>query len=182
MLTHAGSRILETPRLVLRRFEEKDADAMFAWAGDPIVMRWLPFATHQSIDETREVLADRLTMYGRKDFYSWAVTEKDTSRAVGSISLRVLDERARRGDVVFCLVHDRWGRGYMSEALAMVLDFGFHTVGFNRIEASHSEYCRASGAVLRRCGMQYEGMARQYYYCAEGYQDCHRYAKLKSDR
>ncbi len=35
---------------------------------------------------------------------------------------------------------------------------------------------------MRRCGMQYEGMSRQLYYCSEGYQDSHRYARLKSDR
>lgn len=182
MLNHAGTRVLETPRLVLRRFEEKDAEAVFAWAGDSQVTRFLPHAPHASVDQSRQMLRQWLDSYHRPDFYIWAITEKDTSRAVGAIVLSVVKEHDRSGEVGFCLLRECWGRGYMSEALDAVLDFGFHTVGFNRIEGAHSELNPAAGAVMRRCGMQYEGLARQLCYCAEGFQDCHRYARLKSDR
>ena len=106
---------------------------------------------------------------------------KRNSRTVGAIALNVLNEHDRSGDVGYCLLRECWGRGYMSEALSAVLEFGFHTVGFNRIEGTHSELNPASGAVMRRCGMQYEGLSRQLYYSNEGFQDCHRYARLKSD-
>ena len=56
MLSHTGTRVLETPRLVLRRFEEKDAEAMFAWAGDSQVTRFLRYATHKNVDDSRAVL------------------------------------------------------------------------------------------------------------------------------
>lgn len=182
MLNHVGTRVLETPRLVLRRFEEKDAEAMFTWTGDPLVVKYLRMDAQQSVEEAREVLRQWTQMYREPDYYAWAVTEKATSRAVGSIGLSVAVEQDRTGSVGFCLLRECWGQGYMSEALAAVLDFGFHTVGFNRIEGVHSECNPASGAVMRRCGMQYEGMSRQLYYCSEGYQDSHRYARLKSDR
>ena len=181
MLNHAGTRVLETPRLVLRRFEPADAEAMFAWAGDSQVTRFLRFPTHQSPDDSRRVLEGWQADYRRPDFYMWAITEKQSSRAVGSIALQTLNEHDRCGDLGFCLLRACWGQGYMTEALAAVLDFGFHVVGFNRIEGVHSQLNPASGAVMRRCGMQYEGMSRQLYYCAEGFQDSHRYARLKSD-
>ena len=181
MLSHTGTRVLETPRLVLRRFEEKDAEAMFAWAGDSQVTRFLRYATHKSVDDSRAVLRQWQECYRRPDFYEWAVTEKECSRTVGAIALNVLNEHDRSGDVGYCLLRECWGRGYMSEALSAVLEFGFHTVGFNRIEGTHSELNPASGAVMRRCGMQYEGLSRQLYYSNEGFQDCHRYARLKSD-
>ena len=181
MLSHAGTRVLETHRLVLRRFEEKDAAAMFAWAGDSQVTRFLRFATHKSAEDSLAVLRQWQEAYRRPDFYEWAITEKETSRPVGSIALNVLNEHDRSGDVGFCLLRECWGRGYMSEALSAVLEFGFHTVGFNRIEGVHSERNPASGAGMRRCGMQYEGLSRELYYSNDGFQDCHRYARLKSD-
>ncbi len=182
MLNHVGTRILETPHLVLRQFEAKDAAAMFAWTGDGQVTRFLRFAAHTSVEDARAVLRQWCESYRDPAFYQWAITEKETSRAVGSIGLFTLNAHDRSGEVGFCLLRECWGRGYMSEALAAVLDFGFHTVGLNRIEGVHSEFNPAPGAVMRRCGMQYEGMSRQLYYCSEGFQDCHRYARLKSDR
>ncbi len=181
MLKHTGTRILETPRLVLRRFEPGDAEALFAWAGDEQVVRFMRFARHQTADDSRQTLENWQEEYRRPDFYLWAITEKQSSRPVGSISLQACSEHDRSADVGFCLLRSCWGQGYMTEALSAVLDFGFHTVGFNRIEGVHSDKNPASGAVMRRCGMQYEGMSRQLYYCAEGFQDCHRYARLKSD-
>lgn len=182
MLSHVGTRIVETPRLVLRRFEEKDAPALFAIFGDALVTKYMRLNTLSSEQQARTLLLDWIERYRSPDYYNWAITEKQSSRLVGSIALHVNSEQDRTGSVGFALLRECWGRGYMSEALAAVLDFGFHTVGFNRIEGVHSELNPASGAVMRRCGMQYEGMSRQLFYCSEGYQDCHRYARLKSDR
>ena len=72
MLSHAGTRVLETHRLVLRRFEEKDAAAMFAWAGDSQVTRFLRFATHKSAEDSLAVLRQWQEAYRCPDFYEWA--------------------------------------------------------------------------------------------------------------
>ena len=68
-----------------------------------------------------------------------------------------------------------------SEAVREVIAYLMGECGINRIAAAHSVKNPASGGVLRKVGMQYEGMARELYRNRIGYHDCHRYAILKSD-
>ena len=58
MVTHRGTQIIETERLILRRFRLEDAQAMYdRWASDPEVTRFLTWPPHASADSTRQLLA-----------------------------------------------------------------------------------------------------------------------------
>ena len=82
----------------------------------------------------------------------------------------------KRGDIV--RIKREWlNPGETGDELYLVLE----ECGINRIAAAHAVKNPASGGVLRKAGMQYEGMARELYRNRIGYHDCHRYAILKSD-
>jgi ribosomal-protein-alanine N-acetyltransferase len=58
-MTHKGTIPLETDRLILRRFTAEDDTAMFKnWCADPDVTKYLMWKTHESIEESRQVLSD----------------------------------------------------------------------------------------------------------------------------
>lgn len=69
----------------------------------------------------------------------------------------------------------------MTEAVRAMVHYGLFDVGFNRVQAYHSVNNPASGSVMRKVGMTYEGMARQKYRNANGFQDCDLYGILKGD-
>lgn len=70
----------------------------------------------------------------------------------------------------------------MREALALLLEFGFVTMGLNRIEAlCHPDNLRAAG-LFRALGFSEEGIMRQYRHTASGFQDTALFALLRSDR
>ena len=69
----------------------------------------------------------------------------------------------------------------MSEALEAVLDFLFEEVGFNRIESRHDPHNPHSGDVMRKCGMTYEGTAREADWNNQGLCDTAHYAILRRE-
>jgi ribosomal-protein-alanine N-acetyltransferase len=69
----------------------------------------------------------------------------------------------------------------ISEALKKVLRFGLIEVSLNRIEAFHAINNPASGKVMIKCGMRYEGRAGQKYRSHNGFEDCDMYAILRED-
>lgn len=163
MLNHAGTRTLSTKHLILRRFETKDAADMFAnWANDPLVTRYLTWLPHVEQDVTRRVV--RLWTEGYRDanFYQWAVELRLTGQVVGSISVFDILEDVMKGETGYCLSRKYWGKGYMTEALSAVVRFCFDEVGFSRIQAMHDARNPASGRVMIKSGLMYEGRLHRY--------------------
>ena len=75
-----------------------------------------------------------------------------------------------------------WGKGYMTEAVSAMIDYLLNTVGANRILARFDPNNIASGRVMEKCGMKFEGVCRQDSYCDKrGYYDLAYYSILKDD-
>lgn len=180
-MIHCGTQRMTTERLALRPFTPDDAEALFAWSGDEQVNRYLRHMRHASLEQASDYLLRLEALYSCDDYYHWAIVPQGQDTPVGSIAMTVVSERDRIVEVGYSLRRDAWGNGYCTEALAAVIQLAFRGVGANRLQASHAVQNSASGAVMRRCGMQYEGMARQYFFSGTEFSDCHMYAILKSD-
>lgn len=182
MLNHIGTRELETDRLVLRRFMRTDAKDMFNnWTNDPEINRYMRWTPHRSVYETRKVLDGWIKKYDDLSSYHWAICLNDNREAIGSIGLFVVNEFDLCGDVGYCLSRRFWGKGITSEALIAVLYFAFNVVGFNRVEAYHSVNNPASGRVMQKAGMVFEGFAKQKFKSISGFEDSNMYAVVKED-
>lgn len=181
MLTHKGTKTIKTERLVLRRFTPDDAEAMFAnWANDERVTRYLTWAPHGSPELTRQLLTAWCAEYERDEYYNWTITEG--GMPIGNISVVLVSDKHEYACIGYCLGHDLWGRGFMTEAARAVIDFLFDEVGFNRIEISHATKNPASGRVALKCGLTYEGTKREFYRAQSGeMHDIAFYSVLRSE-
>lgn len=167
MLTHKGTQTIHTERLVLRRFTPDDAEAMFAnWANDERVTRYLTWAPHGSAELTRQLLTAWCTEYGHDNYYNWAITLDGTP--IGNISVVFINDKHDYACIGYCLGHDHWGKGIMTEAARAVIRCLFEDVGVNRIEISHATKNPASGKVAQKCGLTYEGTKREFYRSLSG--------------
>ena len=81
----------------------------------------------------------------------------------GDISLLSVDEKNEKAIVGYCLSRKHWRKGIMPEALEEVLRYLFAEVGFQRIESSHAVPNPASGRVMEKCGLLYEGTFRKSF-------------------
>ena len=183
MLTHKGTQTIETARLILRPFTMADAEPMFRnWASDDEVTKHLTWPTHASVEVSRMVLTDWTSSYRKPDYYQWAIVLKENGpEPIGSISVVHIKGKTRCATIGYCMSHAHWGKGIMTEALSALIDFLFDQVGFNRIEAEHDPNNPASGRVMEKAGMTYEGTSRQEGWSNQGIIDVSRWAILRCD-
>ena len=183
MVTHKGTQIIETERLILRRFRAEDAQAMYdRWANDPEVTRFLTWPPHTSADGTKQLLALWEKDYEKQDHYQWAITVKaQDDLPIGSIAVVFHDDRCRKAEVGYCIGRAWWHQGITSEALAAVIGFLFEEVGMERVEARHDVDNPNSGRVMEKCGMQKEGVHRHADWNNQGIVDMCMHAILKDE-
>ncbi len=171
---------LKTGRLVLRPFRIGDAPAVQRLAGDRAIADTTLNVPHPYADgmaeawiesHRSEFLADRLAAF--------AITLPDGT-LVGCISLRI-NRRFARAELGYWIGTAFWGQGYGTEAAREMLRYGFQELGLNRIFAHYLDRNPASGRVMEKIGMQYEGHLRQHVKKWEKFEDLTLYGILKSD-
>lgn len=181
-MKHLGTRTIDTERLILRRFTLEDVQAMYEnWASDPEVTKYLTWPAHGSAGITEMVLKDWISHYAEDDFYQWAIVPKNFGQPIGSISVVDKNDKAMLVHIGYCIGKNWWHRGIMTEALRAVLDFFFREVGVNRVETRHDPNNPHSGAVMRKCGMKFEGRLRQSDWNNQGICDADWYAILAEE-
>ena len=182
MLKHCGTKLLETDRLILRRFTIEDAEAMYKnWASDDEVTKFLTWPTHGSADISRMVVTDWVNSYEKDNFYNWAIELKEIGEIIGNISSVGGSDAVGRIHMGYCIGASWWGKGIVSEALECVMKFFFEEVEANRIDARHDVNNPASGKVMKKCGMTYEGTLRQYDINNQGIGDTAYYGILRDE-
>ena len=172
---------LETPRLILRRLEMRDAPDLFDYSRDPQVAKHVLWDAQTSVSEARAYVRYMLRRYRAGEPASWGIEEKETGRVVGTIGYMWYQRDNNACEVGYLLARRRWNLGYMTEALAEVLRFSFEELGVHRVEAQHEVENAASGAVMRKCGMRKEGTLRGRLYNKGRYVDVDLYAMLRED-
>lgn len=182
-LNHTGTVRLETERLILRPTSISDAEQMFNnWASDPEVTKYLFWKPHSDVEETKVILSKWDKENERPDYYHWGIVQKESGQIIGTGGVLGLNEKHHSADLGYCISRTYWGKGYMTEAVAAMIQHLFNIVGLNRITASHDTNNIASGRVMQKCGMAFEGIKRQAHYCVRrGFYDSACYAILKTD-
>lgn len=182
MLTHKGTQTIETPRLLLRRAVPEDAVPMFRnWASDPEVTKYLTWPAHESIAVSERVILNWIQEYEKESYYQWMIVLKEPGEPIGSISAVRQREDIGEVEIGYCLGTRWWHKGIMSEALAAVMAFFFTEVGMNRVAARHDPNNPRSGAVMRSCGMKFEGITRASDQNNQGVCDAAHYAISRRD-
>lgn len=161
IMKHCGTLPLETKRLILRPFEEADTLPAFRnWTSDPEVTKYLRWSYHRSISETEELGRFWLSKYSDPRWYHWVIVIKDDGEPIGTVSAARIDDVSATVEAGYCIGSRFRNMGYTTEALREVIGFFFRQVGANRIEARHDLRNTASGRVMEKCGMTFEGTLR----------------------
>lgn len=177
---HLGTRRIETDRLILRRFTADDAELMYKnWASDPEVTRYLMWPVHENAEVTKALLKVWVDAYSDEKKYEWCISLKETGEPIGSMGVAQINERAESMEIGYCIGRAYWHQGFTSEALAAVMQYLLNEVGARRIEARHDPKNPYSGAVMKKCGMQYEGTKIQGDWNNTGICDCALYGYVK---
>ncbi len=153
---------IETDRLILRPFTQRDADAVMRLAGD----REIADTTLNIPHPYKEGMAEDWISTHREgiesgDSLTLAITLTDTGELVGAVGLTVQKEHSR-AELGYWTGRQYWGLGYCTEAARALVEYGFDKMELNRIYASHFSGNTASGRVMEKLGMKHEGIMRQH--------------------
>ena len=144
-----------TYRLSMRPFEPTDAEAAFAWFGDPVVMRFTPTGPDASIEHTKVRLAKYQEHQATHGFSKWIIKDSGSGASIGDAGLLVLDEY-RWIDFGFRLSANYWGKGLASEAGLAWVHAAFGELHLNQLNAMVHPDNAASIRVLTKLGFAAE--------------------------
>lgn len=173
---------LESPRLRLRPLELEDAEAITALLQDPAIARWtnsIPWP--YSLDDARAYLSTRSDADATGDSFVWAMVEKKSDAFAGTIGLHDVRPDRGRAELGYWIGQPFREKGYTTEAARRVLSWAFEVARFERIQATYMPGNDASAGVMRRIGMQPEGLLRRYGFKNGEHFDLYLQAVLNDD-
>ena len=174
--------LLQTDRLLLRPFRNEDQQALLLLISEKEVAATTLRIPHPcTLGDVQDWLSAHQQEYEKRETIRWAICLRPAGTLVGGISL-FLNDAFQSAELGYWIGKPYWGQGYASEAAKRVVDFGFDTIGLNRIEAHFMQENNASAKILEKLGMQYEGLHRQLVKRWGQFKDVKTYAMLQSDR
>lgn len=181
-MNHQGTKIIETVRLILRRFTNDDISSAYRnWTSDENVTKYLRWPTHNDISVTESVIKDWIAAYENLAFYQWAIELKSIGEPIGTIAVVDMNEKLEIVHIGYCIGSKWWHQGITSEAFSAIIPFLFEEVGVNRIESQHDPNNPNSGNVMKKCGLRYEGTLRQADYNNQGIVDACMYSLISDE-
>lgn len=148
--------LLRTERLILRNWLERDRDLFHRINSDDQVMEFFPFRRDRA---QADAVMDRMHDDIAQDGYGWTAAEiADTGQCIGFVGLNAsnIAPLAPFGtlEIGWRLAPEFWGKGYVTEAARVLIDFGFGTLGRKEIISFAVRNNTRSTAVMERLGMR----------------------------
>jgi [ribosomal protein S5]-alanine N-acetyltransferase len=172
---------LRTERLLLRPFTLADAPNVQKLAGSKAIADTTLHIPYPYPDgQAERWISAHAPRFRDGRGAIFAITLPEDGLAIGSIGLVVVPDYQRAG-MGYWLGQSYWGLGYMTEAARKLLHYGFTELGLNRICADYFSRNPASGRVMEKIGMRYEGTLRQHVVKWGKFEDLKMYGILKSE-
>lgn len=172
---------LQTERLLLRPFQMSDAKRVQQLAGAFEIADTTGHMPHPYLDGmAEEWISGQADEFRDGDGATFAIVLRETGELIGAIGLTI-QAHNHRAEMGYWLGVPYWNHGYMSEAASAVIAFGFEQLHLNRIYASYFPRNPASGRVMQKAGMKYEGTLRQHFVRWTNPEDLVYYGILQSE-
>jgi [ribosomal protein S5]-alanine N-acetyltransferase len=173
---------IRTSRLLLRPFTEHDESDVHEYGSDAVVSQhadWGPNTAAQTHDRIEGYLEEQ--MRWPRDEVSLAVELRTERKVIGTVRLKIQDERTRTADLGFVFHRRYWNQGYATEATSAVLRVAFTTLGLHRVWATCDTRNVGSWRVMEKVGMRREAEFRRDAFQKGQWRDSYLYAMLEDD-
>lgn len=142
---------LKTERLILRRFTERDMEALFLILNDEEANKFLPWYTLKNLEETIKFYGERyVSKYEDPQGYAYAICLKENNFPIGYINVSMEENH----DFGYALRKEFWNKGIVTEAGQAVVE-QVKKDGLPYITATHDRNNPRSGRVMQKVGMTY---------------------------
>ena len=172
---------LQTARLDLRMPVPTDVDAIFAMRSDPVVQRYGSHPPWTDRQLAVDWIARNMQAMADGTHAQFAIVRREDGVVVGTCTLYGMNTQCRSAEIGYALCVPEWGRGYAYESNVAMLDWGFGSLGLNRIEADIDPRNTPSARALERLGFVREGHLRERWIVGGEVCDSWIYGLLASD-
>lgn len=173
--------IVETERLTLRRYSFGDIPDLQRLIGDRDIAATTTNIPHPYEDGMAEQwIQTTEDLFKRGDGIHFATTLRPQNLFIGGTGL-IIDKQNDVAELGYWIGTPYWNQGYGTEAAQAALRYGLEVLGLNRIYARHFASNPASGHVMQKCGMKYEGRLRQAFKKWGKFEDWEVYSILKGE-
>lgn len=153
------SPTLHTERLLLRPFDDADADDLFALHSNADVLRYWDSPPWTDPERSQRFLAACRQM--EVDGTGARLAVESDGAFIGWCTLSQFNADFRSASMGYCYFESSWGKGYATEAAGAVLGWAFGALDLNRVQAEADTRNRGSARVLEKLGFVLEGTLRE---------------------
>ncbi|HEY5731184.1 MAG TPA: GNAT family N-acetyltransferase [Anaerolineales bacterium] len=160
--------IIKTERLILRGLTHADTHAIFKNFSDPDIAKWFFEKPLSEIEQASKFIDQFNSEFQQGEGITWAIALRENSECIGTCGygdIRLGD----RGEIGFDLAKEHWGKGFMSESLIAITDYGFSFLNLSKVEAhTYSNNIRAKH-LLEKLGFQLDNVSEDsnYYFLSK---------------
>lgn len=172
------NRIIDGTDIMLRSLELSDCTSSYvSWMQDKMTNYYMETRWIEQNEDTIQEFVNKVR--NSEDSYLFAILEKNSQKHIGNIKIGPIDRRYHYADISYFIGEkDFHGKGYASQAVALICDFGFSVLGLHRLQAGVIEGNTASEKVLKKCGFILEGTFRDKNMLEGKYVKTYLFAKI----
>lgn len=154
--------IIQTERLVLRLFQKGDAETVVTLCHNYNLYKntlYLPYP--YCVNDALSWIENHYDHFMTDKSYEFAVTDKETGELYGAIALSN-NKRFNQGEIAYWIGEPYWGNGYATEAAQSIIRFAFEEKKLHKVFARYFSSNPASGQVMKKIGMEQEGILKEH--------------------
>ncbi len=174
---------LKTERLTLRPISESDIENIYKLQSLEETARYNTSKIPENLNETK-ITIDNWILENNQDKpkkFTFAIDLTDDEKFIGLVGINLGKEHYQNAEVWFQFDYRFWNKGYATESLRKIIEFGFEDLKLHRIEAGCAVENIGSFTVLEKVGMLREAHTRQLLPLKSGWSDNYGYAILSTD-
>jgi ribosomal-protein-alanine N-acetyltransferase len=172
--------ILNSDRLSFIEIKQEHLTDLFKLFGDSNVTKYYNLKTFETEQDGQKFIDWYQKRFIEKLAIRWGIALKGNNNIIGTIGFNNFTNN-HRANIGYDLQTEYWNKGYVTEALKTIIDFGFNQLKINRIEAEVMIGNLASERILDKLGFAKEGVLRQWLYWNNKHYDMTMYSLLKID-
>jgi [ribosomal protein S5]-alanine N-acetyltransferase len=170
---------LITENLILRETKLADAPAIFQIFADDEVTKYHDLETATNLEQVQFLIERRAERFKNQQGIRWGIARKEDNVIIGSCGYGI--KNSFQASIGYELAREYWRKGFMTEALRAIIQWGFYQLYLNRIEAFVMLENIASIKLLENLDFVEEGLLREYGFWKGQFHDLKIFSLLKRD-
>lgn len=172
---------LESERLLFKAYTKKDAQTLLNLRSNKAISKYMDTTIPKRIEDTEQRIEGYIKAFKEEKGITWAIFEKENNTIIGDFAIHHIDKQNARGEIGYILHPNFWGKGYMTEALTTLINFGFKDLNLHSFSANVNLENVNSKTLLLKFGFKLEALFRENFYYNGQFLDSEIYCLLQSD-